>query len=383
MNSDNRTRQIPVQPAESKNTKEALQPSQTSRMPAIQYAQTNPNNAMQQPTLLTQNVSTTSSVGVDTTQAPPPSTSERIRRDFSFAQVLASVFSTITCMILAPKIGLLGGLLGAAIGAGVAAVASQIYKSILSSTTEKIKYKQRQINSLVNHVTRKKNGANSSTLSQGIPSNMTPQMKAMAEQSLVNNLGPVNATSTTTNNTSRVQPTVINPIHLTAHSNDEQTKTQKMPSALKYILVIAGITMLSVALSVGVIDYLTKGEGLGKKPEVIYITKYVTEKDNTQTPAQNNENQQNATQSDDKTNQSDNKSEAKDKSENSEQATDNTSNTNNQTSGSSDQPDSEHNTSNTTNPSSSESNTSESTSRSEGNRSSASRHDAPQGEINS
>ena len=218
-------------------------------------------------------------------QAPPPSMPERIRRDFSFAQVLASVFSTVTCMVLAPKIGLLGGLLGAAIGAGVAAVASQVYKSILYNTSDKIKYKQQLI---MAHAHRKQAKGNKDAHKQDV-STLTGQMKAIAEDSLINTMEvaaqmtqepPSDASSPSPNMaTAQQQSAQDTPIN----AQDEAQKSQ----IWKYVLVIAGVTMLSVALSVGVINYLTKGEGWGKKPEVVYITKYVTPKDDGATSPSN------------------------------------------------------------------------------------------------
>ena len=224
-------------------------------------------------------------------QAPPPSMPERIRRDFSFAQVLASVFSTVTCMVLAPKIGLLGGLLGAAIGAGVAAVASQVYKSILYNTSDKIKYKQQLI---MAHAHRKqaKQGKDSGNASH--PATLTGQMKAIAEDSLINTMEvAANITQEPPSETETSTPTSSTQEQLTPPSQiaDEQDAAGQKSQIWKYILVIAGVTMLSVAASVGVIDYITKGEGWGKKPEVVYITRYITSKDDNTTPSSNQQTQ--------------------------------------------------------------------------------------------
>ncbi len=220
-------------------------------------------------------------------QAPPPSMPERIRRDFSFAQVLASVFSTVTCMVLAPKIGLLGGLLGAAIGAGVAAVASQVYKSILYNTSDKIKYKQALI---MAHAHRKGTKQDKASSQPNQQASLTGQMKAMAENSLINTMevaahiteeppSEVESSTPTTTPTQGQAP-------ISAPQSNENVETGEQKTHIwRYILVIAGVTMLSVALSVGVIDYLTKGEGWGKKPEVVYITRYITSHDDNAAPA--------------------------------------------------------------------------------------------------
>ena len=210
----------------------------------------------------------------NTEQIAPPSTSERIKRDFSFAQVLASVFSTVTCMLLAPKIGVLGGILGAAIGAAVAAGATQIYKSILYSTSDKIRFKQRKLQLKVKKDAEKVKSKQID--SQGVvhPPTLTGQMKVMAEESLLNTLDvAANATQEPPSSTLPTTP------DSSQASSDTPEEKPYISQALKYILIIAGVTMLSVAISVGLITYLTKGEGLGKKPEVVYITKYVPSND--------------------------------------------------------------------------------------------------------
>ncbi len=203
----------------------------------------------------------------DEMEVPPPSTPERIRRDFSFAQVLASVLSALTCMILATKIGLLGGLLGAAIGAGVAAVASQVYKSILYSTSDKIKYKQQLMKE---HARRRAMKLKGTTKNTSESSPLTAQTEAITKHSLTNN----------TQVTPEGAPAPSSP----HQSNMPQERKKSALQFWKVILIVAGITMLSVALSVVAIDYITKGEGIGKKPEVIYITKYITANDNNRAP---------------------------------------------------------------------------------------------------
>ncbi len=213
-------------------------------------------------------------------QAPPPSMPERIRRDFSFAQVLASVFSTVTCMVLAPKIGLLGGLLGAVIGAVVAAVASQVYKSILYNTSDKIKYKRALI---LAHVRHKDTKQCKDTNQKNEESTLGGHMKEMAEHTLLNTMEvAAHMTEESPSSSSTSTPTTATPVETGVSSQPTNTaeESEQKTHIWRYILVIAGVTMLSVALSVGIIDYITKGEGWGKKPEVVYITRYITSNDN-------------------------------------------------------------------------------------------------------
>ncbi len=209
-------------------------------------------------------------------QTPPPSTSERIRKDFSFAQVFASVLSTVTCMALAPKIGLLGGLLGGAIGAGVAACATQLYRSILNATSEKLKYKQQL---LLNQQAPMEDANTSSEETTPAASGLTEQMKALAEDSLLNTMGLPKVESSASAQEMEHATADVPQAAEEAPQRSSQTP-QDVPYVshlLKYVLVIVGVTMLSVILSVAIITYATEGEGLGRKPEVVYITKYINQ----------------------------------------------------------------------------------------------------------
>ncbi len=210
-------------------------------------------------------------------QTPPPSTSERIRRDFSFAQVFASVLSTVTCMMLAPKIGLLGGLLGGAIGAAVAACASQLYRSVLNSTSEKLKYKQQQLIAETQQPDTKDVSEDKTEGKTPDTSNLTGEMKAMAENSLVED--PADKTQ------------LIKDAKPAPRDNEEPPYVSHL---WKYVLVIVAVTMVSVGIAAAIIFYATEGEGWGRKPDVVYITKYVendnknhnTKPSNTTAPAQ-------------------------------------------------------------------------------------------------
>ncbi len=214
-------------------------------------------------------------------RTPPPSTSERIRKDFSFAQVFASVLSTVTCMALAPKIGLLGGLLGGAIGAGVAACATQLYRSILNATTEKLKYKQQQLlNQQVDSDTCEEVPPSESPLQ----TDLTGQMKLLAEESLLNTMGLPKLDSDDKKDSKDASTSSIAQAESTEVDSEVDTEGTLLEAPyvshlLKYVLVIVGVTMLSVILSVAIISYATQGEGLGKKPDVVYITKYVTQRE--------------------------------------------------------------------------------------------------------
>ena len=172
----------------------------------------------------------------------PLGAKERIKKDFSVVQVIASALSAVTSVILAPRIGIIGGILGVAIGAAVAAIVSQVYKSVLNASAEKLRLKQEQA-----WADQQSFDLNKTTVNNAYNQNPYTKQAGLTEKHSVSG--------------SRIAP-----LEFRLQAAHEQKHT-----LVKRLAIVVVITLISVGLSAAAIMGLTKGEGLGQKPEPIYI----------------------------------------------------------------------------------------------------------------
>lgn len=170
---------------------------------------------------------------------------KRFRDEFSLAQVFASILSAVTCMFLAPQIGVIGGVIGVGLAAGVSAIASQAYKILLNATKDSLKNKQYVQDSTANH--------------EELP---TPKSGALHHN------------------------------HEVIHSENNPYMQPTSPRRLnmQYIALLIVVSLLSIGLTYFAVMYLTQGEGLGTKPQIIYITQTDVHDTNKDTSEHTNQN---------------------------------------------------------------------------------------------
>ena len=205
---------------------------------------------------------------------------ERIKDDFSFVQVFTSILSAVTSMILAPKIGIIGGVLGVVIGAAVAATASQIYKSVLSASADKLKASSLKAEELTESQKQSQPADAHAASAPGISHTQVMNRPVASGSTEFNPYAAVARSSAQ----SPATGTPIAPVQLRAQAQRRQRR-----ATVKMLIIVSLVALLAIFIYAAAVNFFTKGQGLGTKPEPIIITKPVQKPiaDNTDLESQN------------------------------------------------------------------------------------------------
>lgn len=158
----------------------------------------------------------------------------------SIAQATAGTLAAVTSMLLSSQIGVTGSVIGVAVGAFVSTLATQVYKMFLSRSAEKI----RTLRSDGGDSDQERTSVMTATVADGAA---TARHQAAARDA------------------SRT-PRLGADAHISDEALGKRAAHQRKTQVQRGVIVVAIVSALvAVALSAGVINLVTAGEGLGTK----------------------------------------------------------------------------------------------------------------------
>lgn len=185
----------------------------------------------------------------------------------SVPQVAAGALAAVTSMLLSSKIGIAGSVIGVAVGSVVSTVASQVYKQFLQASADKL----RELNPLDEAGAGAVAGETRVMLEAADGSSATRVMGAMpasgavaASGDLAADGGPA-ASATPTRSVRDLRESGETGV---LRGRAEHLRRQRMQRGVIAVSVVSALA--AVAISAGVINLVTAGEGVGTKTEPLF-----------------------------------------------------------------------------------------------------------------
>lgn len=185
----------------------------------------------------------------------------------SVPQVAAGALAAVTSMLLSSKIGIAGSVIGVAVGSVVSTVASQVYKQFLQASADKL----RELNPLdeagagaaggETRVMPEAAGGSSATHVMGA---MPASGAAAASGDSAATDGPA-ASATPTRSVRDLRESGETGV---LRGRAEHLRRQRMQRGVIAVSVVSALA--AVAISAGIINLVTAGEGVGTKTEPLF-----------------------------------------------------------------------------------------------------------------
>lgn len=215
----------------------------------------------------------------------------RLFDDISAAQVIATALAAVTSMLLASYIGIAGSVIGVAVASIVSTLAASAYKKFLRDSADKLK--ELPLPSI----------SEGKTVSLGEA--IKPKLGEVKEDASIDEASQASLTVQEKDDES------FEATRQGAHQH-ESVAPQKRPQPTqqkmmrKLIVVCVVSALLAVAASGAVVYLLTTGNGLGAKPQIVYVnTPSDTKESNASSTNGSNANGGSTTQPSDQTAQGD------------------------------------------------------------------------------
>ena len=185
----------------------------------------------------------------------------------SVPQVAAGALAAVTSMLLSSKIGIAGSVIGVAVGSVVSTVASQVYKQFLQASADKL----RELNPLdeagagavagETRVMPEVAGGSSATRVMGA---MPASGAATTPDDLAATDGPA-ASATPTRSVHDLRESGETSV---LRGRAEHLRRRRMQRGVIAVSVVSALA--AVAISAGIINLVTAGEGVGTKTEPLF-----------------------------------------------------------------------------------------------------------------
>ena len=210
----------------------------------------------------------------------------------SVPQVAAGALAAVTSMLLSSKIGIAGSVIGVAVGSVVSTVASQVYKQFLQASADKL----RELSPLDEVGASVAAGETRVMPAAGEGSSATRVMGAVpASDDLAAADGPA-ASATPTRSVRDLRESGETGV---LRGRAEHLRRRRMQRGVIAVSVVSALA--AVAISAGIINLVTAGEGVGTKTEPLFTGASTSQTDDGSTTKgkQSGKSQQSATQSED------------------------------------------------------------------------------------
>ncbi|WP_294381706.1 hypothetical protein [uncultured Senegalimassilia sp.] len=210
----------------------------------------------------------------------------------SVPQVAAGALAAVTSMLLSSKIGIAGSVIGVAVGSVVSTVASQVYKQFLQASADKL----RELSPLDEAGLSAAAGETRVMPAAGEGFSATRVMGAVpASGDHAAADGPA-ASATPTRSVRDLRESGETGV---LRGRAEHLRRRRMQRGVIAVSVVSALA--AVAISAGIINLVTAGEGVGTKTEPLFTGASTSQTDDGSTTKgkQNSKSQQSATQSED------------------------------------------------------------------------------------
>lgn len=213
----------------------------------------------------------------------------------SVPQVAAGALAAVTSMLLSSKIGIAGSVIGVAVGSVVSTVASQVYKQFLQASADKL----RELNPLDEAGAGAVAGETRAMPEVVGGSSATRVMGAMPASGAAAASGDSAATddlAASATPTRRVRDLRESGETGVLRGRAEHLRRQRMQRGVMAVSVVSALA--AVAISAGIINLVTAGEGVGTKTEPLFTGTSTSQTDDGSTTKgkQSGKSQQPATQ---------------------------------------------------------------------------------------
>ena len=179
----------------------------------------------------------------------------------SVPQVAAGALAAVTSMLLSSKIGIAGSVIGVAVGSVVSTVASQVYKQFLQASADKL----RELSPLDEVGASVAAGETRVMPAAGEGSSATRVMGAVpASDDLAAADGPA-ASATPTRSVRDLRESGETGV---LRGRAEHLRRRRMQRGVIAVSVVSALA--AVAISAGIINLVTAGEGVGTKTEPLF-----------------------------------------------------------------------------------------------------------------
>lgn len=185
----------------------------------------------------------------------------------SVPQVAAGALAAVTSMLLSSKIGIAGSVIGVAVGSVVSTVASQVYKQFLQASADKL----RELNPLDEAGAGAVAGETRVMPEAADGSSATRVMGAMPASGAVAASGDSAATddpAASATPTRSVRDLRESGETGVLRGRAEHLRRQRMQRGVIAVSVVSALA--AVAISAGIINLVTAGEGVGTKTEPLF-----------------------------------------------------------------------------------------------------------------
>ena len=185
----------------------------------------------------------------------------------SVPQVAAGALAAVTSMLLSSKIGIAGSVIGVAVGSVVSTVASQVYKQVLQASADKL----RELNPLDEAGAGAVAGETRVMPEAADGSSATRVMGAMPASGAVAASGDSAATddpAASATPTRSVRDLRESGETGVLRGRAEHLRRQRMQRGVIAVSVVSALA--AVAISAGIINLVTAGEGVGTKTEPLF-----------------------------------------------------------------------------------------------------------------
>lgn len=203
----------------------------------------------------------------ETEKAPERKGLGGLLEGLSVPQVAAGALAAVTSMLLSSKIGIAGSVIGVAVGSVVSTVASQVYKQFLQASADKL----RELNPLdeagagaVAGETRVMPAAGEGSSATRVMGEMPASGAAAASGDSVVTDDPA-ASATPTRSVRDLRESGETGV---LRGRAEHLRRQRMQRGVIAVSVVSALA--AVAISAGIINLVTAGEGVGTKTEPLF-----------------------------------------------------------------------------------------------------------------
>lgn len=197
----------------------------------------------------------------ETEKAPERKGLGGLLEGLSVPQVAAGALAAVTSMLLSSKIGIAGSVIGVAVGSVVSTVASQVYKQFLQASADKL----RELNPLDEAGAGAVAGETRVMPAAGEGSSATRVMGAMPASGDLAADGGSAASATPTRSVRDLRESGETGV---LRGRAEHLRRQRMQRGVIAVSVVSALA--AVAISAGIINLVTAGEGVGTKTEPLF-----------------------------------------------------------------------------------------------------------------
>lgn len=198
--------------------------------------------------------------------------------DLTVAQVVAGALAAVTSMLLSSQIGIAGSVIGVAAGSVVSTISSQLYKKFLAKTGEKIKSAlpdalddQQEAPSGQEHPDNAHRDSLAGTeqlpdVRQASPIETPTALEAqptMAFGAAAGTTQPIDAVGAPATADPRLAVRI-------ARRRRERKRRQRVQTGVIAVSIVSAL--IAVAVSAGAINLFTGGDGIGTKPDSLFLS---------------------------------------------------------------------------------------------------------------